>query len=230
MLIEPKKICNLSRIPISLHDNPLVKTCNQIFKNDKINYKKTYLYDFYKSNQEKNLADFYQLNIDKLKNFSYFNSFLPWYHTQPVTKYKDFAFLKQNDTYIDSQIKKIKILYKSIQQSGYIPEDFSKIDRKKGHITGYFLEYKKIKRFYVVSGNHRVSVCYSLFGENKKIIVQNEKFDYMKDRDKENCGFLKNKIFPISFTNSNVKNWPSVRSNFLSESEAFDIFKKYIYI
>ena len=230
MLIEPKKICNLSRIPVSLHNSPLAKTCKQIFENDKINYKETYLYNFYKQYQERNLADFYQLDIEKLKNFSYFNSFLPWYHTQPVIKFEDKAFLRQSNDYIDTQVEKIKSLCKSIQRLGYVPENFSKIDRKKGHITGYFLEHENVERFYVVSGNHRVSTHYALFGENKKITVQNEKITYMKDRDKENCGFLRsNKRYPSVFTSSDVKSWPSVKSGFLSKSEALDVFKKYIY-
>lgn len=228
MLIEPKKICNLSRIPVSLHNGPLVKTCKQIFENDKINYKETHLYDFYKKQQERNLADFYHLDIEKLKKFSCYNSFLPWYHTHPVIKFRDVAFLMQTNDYIDNQVKKIKNLCKSIEKLGYIPEDFSESDRKKGHITGYFLEHENIERFYVVSGNHRASTHYALFGQNKKIIVQNEKFSYMKARDKERCGFLNAEKYPSTFSSADVESWPAVKSGFLSNEEALKIFLKYI--
>jgi len=229
MIINIESVCNLSRIPVALIDNPLAKTCSQIIKDDSISYQETFLYKHYMCQKDNSLSSFYNLDIENLKNFSCYDSFLPWYHVEPVTKFIDHAFLKQNDDYIKRQIEKTKILCDSIQSLGYVPEKFSSSDRKKGQITGYFLKYKNVKRFYVVSGNHRVSSCYAIFGKKNKIQVDNEKFKYMKSRDKENCCFLNLPDYPKEFNVSNLLTWPSVKRGFLKPNEAEEIFKKYIF-
>lgn len=229
MIINIESVCNLSRIPVALIENPLVKTCRQIIKDESIGYQETLLYKHYINQKDSSLSNFYNLDIENLKSFSCYNSFLPWYHSEPVTKFIDYAFLKQNDDYIKQQIEKTKALCKSIQNLGYVPDKFSTNDRKKGQVTGYFLKYKDIERFYVVSGNHRVSSCYAIFGKKSKIQVYNEQFKYMKLRDKENCGFLNLASYPKEFNISNLLAWPSVKRGFLKQDEAEEIFKKYIF-
>ena len=225
--VDIEKICNLSRFPSTIKENPLYKTCLQYEKDRTINYKSTYLYKHYQEKNPKTLSDFYNLNIDVLKLYSYDNSFLPWYHTKPVTKYNDVAFINRGNAYIEAQFIKLIELYNSMRKNGYRPDQYADTDRKLGHITGYYLKNCDNKSFYIVSGNHRVSAYHAAFPDKRYFPAIFEKFQFMKPRDREHCGFLGDKSYPIEFNIEDAETWPSVKSKFLSVEKAIMITKRY---
>jgi len=216
--IYKENICNLSRIPVNIEKNPCYITATQLVNSD-LNYKQTALYEHYRSYNPKTLYDFY--NVDSnLKNYSFDCLFLPWIHKSPVTEYKDIAFIQREDTFIQNQIKKIKNLIDSINKNGFKPKLF--LDRKGGNITGYFLKGHNGKRFYVVSGNHRIAVLSAMF-PNDPIVVVYEEEAFMKSRDKINRGPIHSE-----YSLEHVNKWPSVQSGFISADVAANILMLYV--
>jgi len=222
-VIKISDICNLSRIPIKVFDNPIYRTCKQLelFKN--IHHENTEIFLHYQQYKPKTLSDLFGIKKQSsLDEYSATSLFLPWYHSRPVTTLKDVAFINADNSFVFDQIAKLKYLMSSISKNGFVPEDY--IDRKEGMITGYFLETNTNKKFYVVSGNHRVSVLACLYGDCN-IHVAYEKIEFMKPRDKAHCNFKK---YPNFFYEKNIKNWQSVKSGFLNEDIALSILKKYV--
>ena len=227
-LINQDQICNLGRLPASIDKNPIYRTCLEIINNPEIASKETYLYDFYQEINFKSLSDLYSLKAKNniLDQYQIDSIFLPWIHLSPVSHFSDPIFLKtQSIDLIENQINKLRRLISSIRQNGYTPEEYA--DRKHGHITGYFLERDDIKRFYVVSGNHRVAVL-SAIAPEEAIKAIFEKISFMKLRDKENNGAILSGTLASVFKASQVHTWPSVRSGFLDEGTALQIFDRYI--
>ena len=220
-IISVKQICNLGRVPVSILHNPLYNACTQIVDDPKISVEKTELYNHYKAYNPKTLYDIYGV-CDKLKEYSYCCIFLPWAHYCPVSEFRDHAFINRAKNFTKNEIKKIKLLISSIQESGYKPEKF--LDRKGGHITGYFLKEGTNKKFYIVSGNHRASVLSALFPD-KPIPVNIEKKEFMKKRDKVNRD---KKYFKETYDVGQAEDWPSVVSGFLKKEEAIQIARKYL--
>ena len=95
------------------------------------------------------------------------------------------------------------------------------LDRKGGNITGYFLHNNK-KKFYVVSGNHRVATLSALFPDMSIPVVYEEE-KYLKPRDRKNRIEPPRKIYSYK----NIENWPSVVSGFINQSAAREIMEKY---
>lgn len=208
-----KNICNLSRIPMDMKENPIYKTSLQILKNPNIDYKDT---DIYKFNFcPKTLGDVF--GIEELKNYSYTACFLPWLHKKPQSQLVDNAFIKFNKK---EKFNKIKSLLNSILKYSYIPEKFP--DRKKC-IRGYNLYYKGRKKTYIVSGNHRAAILSSL---NTEVPYLFEESKYFKSREIIGLG-IDYKNFPGAFSDSNVFEWPSVKSGFLTPDIALKIMSKY---
>lgn len=213
--INLKDICNLSRIPTSIKDNPVSKAASSENIYD-------YLEEYYKNISYKNLNDLYRTNIKKLNRLSHTTHFLPWYHKKPVQSFEDGAFItKLPESSIRKKELKIQQLIKSIKEKGYRPEKF--IDRKMGHVTGYFLRNKIAEKFYVVSGNHRVAVLHSLGYEKIPVLIENKSF--FKERDKVEFGYDE---MPVYIDRSRVDYWPSVQSNFLNKKEALEIFDSFV--
>jgi len=219
MKIFKEEICNLSRLPFAIGDNPCYLTALQLLKSNQT-LENTVLHDHYKSFNLKTLYDIYNVG-ENLKRYSYKSIFLPWIHTSPVTEFVDVAFMRRDKKFIDAQIDKMKNLVLSIKEFGYTPDAF--LDRKKGHITGYFLENHTGKNFYVVSGNHRVATLSALFPDLPIPVVYEEQ-KHLKPRDKKNRIEPPRKIY----SSKNVDKWPSVTSGFLDEYVAIKIMERYI--
>ena len=228
--LEIKSVCNLSRRPIAIANNPIkLAAVNYIERSlksnnfvDSTSSIEKILTDYYDSLSYKTLNDLFGTEIKKLDAYQYHNIFLPWYHTSPVLKFKDFAFIK-NISKDDISKKSLKILklIQSIKKEGYVPEEYK--DRKKGHITGYHLEDANAnKKFYVVSGNHRISILSAL--DYKQVSVLNESTSFFKERDRLNFNY---KELPNVFSEKNVENWPSVQSGFLQKKDAIEILRKF---
>ena len=222
--IYKEEICNLSRLPIRMDTNPCYLTAKHLIDSglDESNnaYKASPLYAHYKSYNPLTLFDMYGV-VEKMKNYSFDCTFLPWIHTSPLTKYSDIAFIDRTDEFICNQFQKIKDLIESIQASGFKPELFP--DRKGGSITGFFLKNGDDRRFYVVSGNHRAAILSAMF-PSQSMPAAYEKKAFAKPRDLSNRPHNR---FLETYDFDNVDEWPSVKSNFLSDAEAIKISEVY---
>lgn len=218
--INKKDVCNLSRIPTSLDDNPLYKTCLEILEDKDVLCTNTSLYKHYKNYKPKTLSDIYGLKGFGLSEYSFDSIFLPWIHTKPVQEFKDAAFFRERN--ITSVVDKLKKLLLSFSANGYDPSSFP--DRKGG-ITGYNLVHEGKKRTYIVSGNHRIAAFFAVFPD-LSIDIGEEKYHYMKPRDKVNTLFKQDQV-PSVYDSKFVSRWPSVKSGFISEEAALKIFKSY---
>tara|TARA_Y100000310_G_scaffold109720_1_gene108159 strand:- start:6017 stop:6700 length:684 start_codon:yes stop_codon:yes gene_type:complete len=224
MRITKEDVCNLSRLPCKIEDNPCFLTALQIVENENIDYKDTPLYIHYKW-QLKTLADIYNLNMSTpLDEYKYNAIFLPWIHCKPVTNHVDGAFFVATEDEIKKQIKKIKNLLSSFKEHGYDP----KIGRTQrgGNIIGYFLKSGEKKKFYVVSGNHRVATWFALNPESSLPITR-LKTKHMKGRDLENNEAVKEGSFPFIFDVDDTDSWASVKGGFLEKDIAIKIFNRY---
>ena len=219
-LINKSDICNLSRLPIHLNENPIYKTCLEIIDNPGIPPQDTSLFRHYQDYNPSTLYDLYGA-VDKLKDYSYQQSFLPWLHSSPVVQYSDIAFIDRKRDFIYDQVHKIKNLISSVEKYGYKPEDFP--DRKNGHVTGYWLKHNSYQKFYVVSGNHRISVCFAIDPDKKTPFIHEEP-NHFKDRDLVN---RRNDILDI-YDTQDIYNWPSVKGGFLLPEEAIALTKIYL--
>lgn len=215
--VKSENICNLSRLPIKMENNPLYKTCLEILNNNSIEYTDTSIYNFGKKyfKHKKSLGEIF--GIEELQDYDYRVGFLPWIHEKPQLKIVDNAFIRFN---IEEKFNKLKKLLLSIKDLGYVPKNFP--DRKNG-ITGYTLQYKGKSRFYVVSGNHRAAALSALrleipFNyESGKLLKESEKIGVAID--------ISN--YPSIFLADKVADWPSVRSGFIGEKVAIKIISKY---
>ena len=117
-LINKSDICNLSRLPIHLNENPIYKTCLEIIDNPGIPPQDTSLFRHYQDYNPSTLYDLYGA-VDKLKDYSYQQSFLPWLHSSPVVQYSDIAFIDRKRDFIYDQVHKIKNLISSVEKYGY---------------------------------------------------------------------------------------------------------------
>jgi hypothetical protein len=220
--IDHKAVCNLSRVPMSLKDNPCYQTALQLLDGP-VFYRKTALYSHYISMEYSTLFDLYGAG-NNLRFYTHKAIFLPWVHVFPVTSFLDTAFIEATDGAIERQVAKIADLIESIQCFGFDTQKFS--DRRHGFISGYKLAHGDVERFYVVSGNHRTAVLAAMFpGEAIDVIF--EQASFMKPRDKKNSEVLQCGVFPIEFDRVDAKNWPSVKSGLLTTTEAQTIFDAY---
>ena len=220
------EICNLSRIPTDNESNPCYKTVKQIIDEgdnfDTNLYKDTELYRHYNSYNPITMYDMYN-RVEKLKNYSAKTVFLPWIYKQPLENMRDIAVIEyENEDFVCNQLKKIKKLIESFTKNGYNPNLFP--DRKGGNVTGYFLKKGKIKKFYIVSGNHRVSVFFALFPD-QQLSVAYEDSKFAKPR--ELMGRSPDEFLQV-YDIANASQWPSVKSGFLTTQEAIDIAEVYI--
>ena len=232
--INKDDICNLSRIPVAMKNNPCYLTAAQsILLDDDFKCEETHLYRHYTTYKPQTLYDMYGV-VEKLRNYSFDSAFLPWIHVSPVTEQRDIAFIKRDKSFIKDQCKMIRSLVLSIKKNGYSPSVFSNKDikhrdwphpidwRRGGQITGYFLCGENNKKFYVASGNHRAAVLSSIL-PNKGIPVIYEKKEFLKPRD-----FIKRGDISPEYHLSLAHQWPSVKSGFLTEAEATRIAEVYL--
>ena len=216
MIHLPLKICNLSRIPFKMEDNPLYITSTEIIKNPNIEYKKTKLSDHCVSFNPTPLGDIY--GVDFLNKVESDLVFIPWLHYTPVGGVADVAFVKFD---AEQKVQKLKDLISSIQEKGFVPDEYP--DRKGG-ITGYRLVNGEREKFYVVSGNHRVAILCAL---GLEIPYKIEDGTSVKAWEKFNVG-VSYESFPAEFDVEEIESWPSVISGFLTKEQAEEIIDKYM--
>ena len=216
MNIGVQDICNLSRIPIRIEENPLYLTSVQILNDKNIKPEDTYLYNFYKQFKPKTLKQLFGI---KKSSFSFLDnpykiSFLPWIHYKPVDA-EDVAFI---DFDVSQKVLKLKQLISSILKHGYNPEKFL---TRQGGICGYFLQYKKQNKFYVTAGNHRVSVLAALYKDgNIPVVFENKSF--LKEKEMRNRGPILN-----TYSSEDIDNWPSIQHDTIQKECALQIITSY---
>ena len=206
--ISKNMVCNLSKIPTPIIRNPL--------------YQSLMLGDRYTLSLGKidTLADLYNIQHPILEKYSSDVLFLPWIHNKPVIQYRDYFFKTMNDkTLVKEKILKLRNLQKSIKKHGYCPD---KYPTRQNGITGYYLVHDRKRKFYVVSGNHRVAVLSFL---DMKIPVLFDRKEFLKARDIINTNL--GKEYPNEFNTRDVYKWPSVKSGFLNKELAIQITEKY---
>ena len=87
-----------------------------------------------------------------------------------------------------------------------------------------FNKKNNLKRFYIVSGNHRTSVFFALFPD-QELPVSYESVKFAKPRElqgREKSNFLK------VYDSKDAPSWASVRSGFLTPTEAQEIMEVYL--
>lgn len=223
VMIEPDDVINLGRAPISASKNPLFETCRIILdSNPSTSEAKSFLKKYYSSLSYRTLNDLFKTSIKNLDDLSFDNYFLPWIHKEP-TSLKDPTFIKDlSQSTVDKKVVEMKKIMISVHKKGYRPGEH--LDRRHGHIAGYFLETEKKKSFYVVAGNHRIAALSALGFEKIPVIYDHP--DYFKPRDMKMFGWKK---MPNVFSLNNLKEWPSVKSGFLKPEEAEEILISYVH-
>lgn len=205
-----------------MNNNPCYKTAREILASEQIDAFETELFSHYEFERSRTLHDLYGV-VEKLREFSFDCIFLPWIHSHPVGKYRDVAFLKQSRSKTIQQVDKMKKLIESIRNHGYTPDQF--VDRKGGNITGYFLKNIDCRRFFVVSGNHRAAILSAMYPD-EEIPAVYEIREFAKLRDL--ASRPDQPAFCQTYDTRDAKNWPSVKSGFLTNEEAIEIAKVYI--
>ena len=102
----------------------------------------------------------------------------------------------------------MKNLIENINNYGYIPSN-------EDIITGYILLKDNDYRFLITGGHHRVAVLTSLY-MNQNMNYENLEVKYENFR-------VKVKII----NQKDISNWPGVKSKYLSEEDALEMFNGY---
>ena len=153
---------------------------------------------------------FFFLNTDdsNIKNFSRLNKlnqytlFYPWFHKYPQRFLVPGMFGPKDISFPKLRYIRLKNLIFLIQKYGYIPSN-------DDQICGYKLVNGNDCRFVITAGSHRSSVLKAL-NKNTHISV---KFDDLR----VNKNFFEVKI-------QDIKSWPGVCSEYISEKEAEIMF------
>jgi len=221
-LVNRGDLINLGRVPVSASDNSLLKTCKLIIENNPSSSEaEEFLISYYQNLAYTDLNSLFNTSISVLERKSFHNYFLPWIHKKP-SRTRDVAFTQKiAEIEVIKKVRKLKEIMISVQAKGYVPKDHP--DRRHGHISGYFIESRKKRGFYVVAGNHRFSALSALGFE--KIPVIYESVDYFKSRDRDCFGW---KELPKVFSYKDIEKWPSVKSGFLKAEEAEVILESYL--
>lgn len=218
------EICNYN-VNITNNYNYLEMTKELINKKTK-NWKDTKWYNYYKNSSPKNLNFIFNTNIKALENISAGRFFLPWVNDYPqsLDRINSCLFGEKNDEFIHKQILKTKNLIISIKKNDYVPTKF--LDRCGGYIVVQQLNYNNKNKYYVIAGNHRINVLQSLGYQNIEVLLIEN--NLLKDKDKINNKIHdENKDYPCIINYKNAKNWPAVKSGYLTLKEAQQIFLNY---
>ena len=189
--------------------DPLVNTALQMIKNDNMDIKDTFLYNYYENFQPKTYGEVYYLNKNnKLHELESTNFFLPWFHKNPTNTFRAGIFGPKDFTSVKHRIIRIKNLINNIKEYGYIPSD-------NDIIEGYILLKDNDFRFIITAGHHRVAVLTALYMNNN---VEYENIEVKYDIKRINVKIV---------DENNVCSWPGVESNYLSQYDALEMFNQF---
>ena len=221
--ISPFDVCNLSKIPWKMAQNPLYRVANALKSatgdEESFQLMKDIFFSEDWESKTQSLESLYQIESKEIEGYSADTIFLPWAHSFPSPRYLDMFFnVFRDECYLRRQYEKIRNLTVSIGTDGYHPDKFP---TRQGHITGYWLSDGENNKFYVTAGNHRMAVIAALLDE--KVPVVFEKKEYCKQRD-----LIHRDSFQNIYRSADVEMWPSVRSGFITVTTALQIFDRYI--
>jgi len=191
---------------------PLLKTAQEVFKNQSLRTEETSLYKFYKYFQPKNYGQLYNLEIsNSLYNLSSLIDFKPWIDSYPNHKIKRKGLFGPEElNEIWHRILRIKNIYKNIERFGYLPTE-------NDIIKGYLLISKNDYRFLITSGHHRIAVLKALN------LYDKSRFNYVPVK-------FENQRSKIKIVNiNNIDKWPSISHKACLKKDAIDIFNKYFF-
>ena len=189
-------------------NDPLVNTALQLLENINLKLEESYLFNYYQNFQPKTCGDLYKLNLNnKLHNIKSTTFFHPWIHSKPTTQFRAGLFGPKDITNVEHRILRLKNLINNINEFGYSPID-------KDIIEGYILQKNDDFRFVITGGHHRVAVLTAMYQKNKKYELIQVKYDTERVRIK-------------IIKENDVLNWPGVKSGYLNENDAIEMFNKY---
>ena len=191
---------------------PLLKSAIEIYKNPRIVFNESYLFQFYEKFQPENYGELYQLSErNYLYNLSSYIDFKPWINDFPNYQSKSkgiFGPIDKNE--IEHRFTRLKNLFFNINKFGYLPTD-------EDIIKGYLILIEDDYKFLITSGHHRIAVLKAInsFQEDKynKVLVS---FEGKRS---------KIKIVDIK----NIKKWPALTSLYCSEDDAREFLKKFAF-
>lgn len=190
--------------------DPLVNTAKELLNNTHLKPEESYLFKYYNNFQPKTYGELYDLNpTNKLHELKSTNYFHPWIHTYPTKDYRPGLFGPKDITNVQHRIIRLNNLIKNINKYGYKPS----ID---DIVEGYIL-YKNDNdyRFLITAGHHRVAVLTAMNMNNNNF--------YNEIAVKYDDTRVKIKIVNVN----DINNWPGVKSGYLSNEDALEIFNKY---
>ena len=211
--IDIKKITSVEGSRIGSGMDPLCNTALQLIKNKNTKIDDLIINKYFNHFQPRNLSELYFINESSqlLDDQNPYNRFYPWHTPYPPPEHQDFFFGPK--IYQENEVKirtyRLNNIYDLVSKYGYIPDE-------RDCIKGYIISNESDYRFVVTAGHHRSSVLNAMNILGKfpdKIIV---KFDQKRIPDKY---FIVKK--------EDIKNWPSVKNNFISEKDAILLFDSF---
>lgn len=197
---------------ISLNDknNPLVNTSKEIIEKPNIRMEDTTIFDYTKNFKPQNLAEVFFNNKNNLSdkdlkclNLSPYTIFYPWFHKYPQRFLAPGMFGPKDISFVKFRFLKLKNLINLFGIYGFKPND-------NDMICGYkLINDNNDFRFIITAGTHRSAVLKALKYDSIKVKYD----DYRVEKDKQIVNIL------------NIKNWPAVKSGYVSENEAREFFK-----
>ena len=177
---------------------------------------KTEMYNFYSDNQPNNILTCHRIQNEKGyfdKNFFLDpEGCLPWLRYNKISETIPEGKLNISDgrqqfgpvseKKLNFEIERLDNVRESIKNNGFIPEKF------EGYPRGYFISKNNEDWvFYIVGGSHRVAALIALNFEYVPVTLQPE--------------------YPSIVQETEINNWPKIKENKITKSEAKKIFSSY---
>ena len=226
--IPNSMVCNMEINPCSIQNNALYLTAKQIMDDPDIKYSKTYLYQFIQKNTPTTMGEIYGLSKNHpLHSLSPHYLFEPWIHDQPIADINNSLagiFGPKDNSFVETEIDKLKKIIHSIQKYGYHPLSFP--DRSDGYIIVEILSHENEYKCKIIAGHHRIAVLAALgYDKFPSVFLQKK---HLKERNLINNIRYQSKFKnPFYISSNNIPQWPSVISGFLTPSQAEEIFLSY---
>ena len=190
-------------------NDPLVNTAKQLIENININLDETYLKKYYDNFQPKTYGEVYHVKKEnKLHELESTNHFHPWISKYPTNQFRPGLFGPKDISNVEHRVIRFKNIINNINKYGYIPSNDDIIE-------GYILLRNNDYRFLITGGHHRVAVLTAMHMNNtdlyNEVIVKYEK-------KRSNVKIVKE---------SDIKNWPGVKSGYLNKIDALEMFNNY---
>lgn len=191
---------------------PLLKSAIEIYKNPRIVFNESYLFQFYEKFQPENYGELYQLSErNYLYNLSSYIDFKPWINDFPNYQSKSkgiFGPIDKNE--IEHRFTRLKNLFFNINKFGYLPTD-------EDIIKGYLILIEDDYKFLITSGHHRIAVLKAINS-------------FQKDKYNKVLVSFEGKRSTIKIVDiKNIKKWPALTSLYCSEDDAREFLKKFAF-